>query len=218
MFDLSRKIVFTHPKKCAGTTIEVLFGWHPSECKNKNKSVYLKQFTKWKHASLDEHLNMLQILNEDISKYFVFSCIRNPWDRAVSFYNHSKYQAENYYERERAPIPNHVFDAKTMSFSGFVQKYTKRKLCSYFSSMPFFQHEGKFYTDEIIRFESIEKDINLIFKKLKLDAPTNIPHRNNSCAFVPKKHYVEYYDKASIEAIKQAFAWDINNFNYKFGE
>jgi hypothetical protein len=30
MYDLNRKIIFTHPPKCAGTTIEMYFGWHPN--------------------------------------------------------------------------------------------------------------------------------------------------------------------------------------------
>ena len=72
MLDLNRKVIFTHPHKCAGTTVEGLFGWHPSKCKGENKSVCLAQFPKWKHATFDKHLEELNLIGEDALRYLRF--------------------------------------------------------------------------------------------------------------------------------------------------
>ena len=73
----NEKIIFIHPPRCSGTSIE--------HSMLKGKSV----------PDSEKHLNAKQIKNivkDEWNSYFKFSIIRNPWDRIISMY-HSKYYA-----------------------------------------------------------------------------------------------------------------------------
>ena len=52
MYDLNKKIIFTHPPKCAGTTIEDLFDWIPKESDTQG----IANYKKIRHSSLEEHI------------------------------------------------------------------------------------------------------------------------------------------------------------------
>ena len=66
----NEKIIFIHPPRCSGTSIEQSM---------LNKLV----------PDLEKHLNAKQIKNivkDEWDSYFKFSIIRNPWDRIISMY------------------------------------------------------------------------------------------------------------------------------------
>ena len=72
---------------------------------------------------------------------------------------------------------------------------------------------GQLYVDNILRFEYLEKDWNLMFERIG-HKPPKLPNKNVS----KHKHYSEYYDDESREFIEQLFKKDIETFGYKFGE
>jgi hypothetical protein len=41
-----------------------------------------------------------------------------------------------------------------------------------------------------------------------------LPHTNQS----PHRHYTDYYDDETYEAVRQAFQKDIDYFGYRFGD
>ena len=88
MIDLQKKIIFIHPRKTGGTTIESAFGWHPRCYRNetkKEKDPKQTWFLKFKHASLTQHINTIESLGYKESDFFKFACIRNPWDLMVRY-------------------------------------------------------------------------------------------------------------------------------------
>lgn len=212
MYDLNKKFIFTHPVKCGGTSLEDLFGFLRLREKHKNVN-------RFKHASLKDHIEELKNKNVDLDGFFKFSIIRNPWERAVSFYNHYKhraYEALHANETKDEDLPIYIKDSRSMPFKDFIFKYSKHNFNSDFSTKPFMFFEDEFYLDYVIRLEHLQEDLITLKDKLQIQTEVSIPHRNNADEFLKRKHYTEYYDTETKELIEKRFEWDIKTFNYKF--
>jgi len=220
MLDISRKIIFTHPPKCAGTTIEGLFGWHPAANKEGDRAEYLKYFLKWKHASLDDHLYELLSMRQDISKYFVFSCVRNPWDRAVSWYFHNKIKEPIQFKKNNPDkaLPGELKAIQESSFDEFIILDYERVRCggrNMLATKPFIFSESGWIPNLIIRHENYVDELATIAAKFDLDMDTMTSFNVNSR---PKgKHYAEYYSNdRSISLVAKMSEDCIDRFGYKF--
>jgi chondroitin 4-sulfotransferase 11 len=220
MIDLSRKIIFTHPKKCAGTTIEGWFGMHPSNQKDADKEAFSNNFRKIKHASLDEHFDILQSFNEDASKYFVFSCIRNPWDRAVSLYFHKKINAVKKFKKLNPDkeLPRILKKIEQSNFKTFLNiqhwifKNTKRNPLA---TRPFVLSKSGRKPDFIIRYENYADGLQFISKKFNLDYSALKSH--NTTTRPKGVHYRDYYTSPRMVSIIAEICSDsIEDFGYKF--
>ena len=213
MYDLDKKIIFTHPMKCGGTSIEKLLGF--LELRLKFPSV--KPF---KHASLSVHIDKLTNKNISTDDFLKFSIIRNPWDRAVSFYNHYKYRQYDFFiQRQQAKnisMPEAVEDARSLSFKHFIFKHCAHNFNSNASTIPYMFFDGKYCMDHVIRLESIKKDLYDLQSKLQIDLRGGVPHHNNNDEFISRIPYQDYYDFETKNLIKHTFDWDIKTFNYIF--
>ena len=78
MWDNTNKWIFLHPKKCAGTSIEIILRKHFVDTREEPKGS--------QHWSLD---SIIPYLSSPLDSYFIFSVARNPWDRMVSMYYHA---------------------------------------------------------------------------------------------------------------------------------
>lgn len=211
MYDINKKIIFTHPPKCGGTSIEDLLGF----LKLRQKYPHINRI---KHASLEEHFNELKNKNVFFRDFYTFSIIRNPWSRAVSFYNHYKYK-EFYYWRNKTSheeLLHLTKDATIMTFKEFIFKYSKSIFNHQAYTNPFMFFQNEFCLDYVVRLEYLKEDLSTIKNKLQIDFEIDIPHRNNADEFLPRKHYTEYYDAETKDLIEKCFEWDIKTFNYKF--
>jgi hypothetical protein len=220
MFDVFRKIIFTHPPKCGGTSIEGLFGWHPSTHNDTDKLAYLEYFKKWKHASLNEHLNELQSIGEDISSYFIFSCVRNPWDRAVSWYFHNKIKEPIKFKKNNPDkaLPEKLKAMQGASFDEFVILDYERVRCggrNMLATKPFIFSDSGHTPHLIIRYENYLDELGAIANKFDLDMGAMTALNANSR---PKtKHYTEYYSNyRSISLVANLCIDSINDFSYEF--
>lgn len=213
MYDVNKKIIFTHPHKCGGTSIEELLGF----LKLREKHPHVNRF---KHASLEAHFSELKNKNVNFGDFYKFSIIRNPWSRAVSFYNHYKYKEFDDWQKRTShkELPDHINDARTMTFKSFIFKYSKHVFNHRVSTKPFMFFQNEFYLDNVIRLERFKEDLLAIKDKLQIDFKIDVPHMNNSEIFLPRKHYSEYYDPETKELIEKNFEWDIKTFNYKFDQ
>ena len=220
MFDLSRKIIFTHPQKCAGTSVEGLFGWLPKQQEPNNKPEYLEYFRKWKHASLDEHLNELRLIGEDTSSYFIFSCVRNPWDRAVSWYYHSKVKSVIRFKRNNPgkEIPEKMAEIQGCSFEEFIIDDYERVKGGGFNALsirPFIFSATGIKPDLIIRYENYAEELHAVAKKYGLDAST--AERLNADARPNGSGYrVHYLNSELISIVAEMGSDSIDDFGYKF--
>ena len=149
-------------------------------------------------------------LPDQIEEYFVFSFVRNPWDRLVSqfFYLHKT-------NNTGAILRYKKFDKNTINFlthpfidfgSDIPRRY-----------MSFYDHlknvEGKINLNFIGKMENFQKDLNTICDKIGIPKQ-ELPHKNKT----KHKHYTEYYDDETREIVAEKYAKDIEYFGYEFGE
>lgn len=211
MYHIDKKLIFTHPHKCGGTSIEDSLGF----------LILREQYTSItpiKHASLEEHFKILTGKGLDTNQFFKFSIIRNPWDRAVSFYNHCKYKAHSSFvlQGKENELPRYVEDARQMTFKEYVLTNYKRTFNSDRNTKPYMLIQDNFCLDYVIKLENFKADISNINDKLGIDLSAGLPHLNNADKFLDRKHYSEYYDEETIDFIGNLFEWDIKTFDYKF--
>jgi len=69
------KIIFIHPPRCSGTSIEASFNWHNEREKHLKASAIRQKLEKDKWESS-----------------FKFSIVRNPFDRVISMYHAPYYR------------------------------------------------------------------------------------------------------------------------------
>ena len=142
MIDVERKIIFTHPQKCGGTTIEAAFGWR-DEC----------VYDKIKHASLTEQIELVESLGHKSTDFFKFSCVRNPWDIIVSWYFYDKHYD---YAAARGSFEEYAIIV--------LNRHTNR-----LDIKPFLYHCETYSIDYVIRFENYKEDTQKIFDKFNVN-------------------------------------------------
>lgn len=146
-------------------------------------------------------------------KYFKFTIVRNPWDRLYSGYTFLKSGGMTNLDREWSD----EYLAEYSDFNSFVKKWVNRE--NIFKWIHFYPQcyfvcddQLKLKMDFVGRFESLDKDVSVIQKKLGLPI-RQVPKIN-----VTKRvdSYIDQYDEESIAIVKQVYADDIRIFSYSF--
>jgi len=202
MISESHKFIFVHITKTAGVSIRSAL----RSC----ASPYPKGLweTKPVHSQYKEYARAV-----DISKYYVFACVRNPWTRLVSLYC--------YWRAGTGAHPhNHGIDALTrkVSFRNWVSYISKltdgespidyrhiRNQCEWLEG-----EGGQINLDRIIRFEELPKGFAQVCADLNLHK--KLPHKNNT----KHKDYRTYYNSKTRDTVARMFSRDIRQFGYTF--
>lgn len=138
------------------------------------------------------------------SQYFTFTCIRNPFDRFVSWYF---FMRKRYKQGNRQPAPQL---ATEYNFSDFIHNVLGSNKHGLESIRPLSHWFSQGYNyNYVIKYENLSTDIQYIQEKLKL--PT-IQHINAT----KRKSYREYYDQSMIEKISEYYREDLERFNYAY--
>jgi hypothetical protein len=147
----------------------------------------------YKHSSLEEYRQ--QLAEDTFANVFKFTCIRNPWDRCVSFF----------FSPHRGPV-----EWSPAAFEDFIRT-TVEPHSSYLrldgrSGDPFDN------LDAVLRFEHLIDDFALICDRLGLGRH-ELPVANASS----RNHYKSYYSNDRlIELVAEKFAPEIARFRYEF--
>ena len=206
MICFDRKIIFTHPPKCGGTSFEHFLNL-------KNENLLLK-----KHDSLEKHFRVIRETGYNPNDFVKISIIRNPWERMVSWF---------FYLRKRACLElesNGIIEkqiykvAYSLDFNQFVDFINRNKLRTFHQDFSFFMFDdsGVFAIDFVIRYENYHADFIKCIKMLGEKPPKldDIPH--------VEKRYMDYgdyrklYNGRSVEIVENIYKKDINFFNYTF--
>jgi chondroitin 4-sulfotransferase 11 len=161
------------------------------------------------HAPADWY----QRLDRDkFERYFKFTFVRNPWDRAVSAYTYLKNGGSAASEDDRHWSR---FVNSFASFDEFVCEWMTAdnimRNALFTPQTLFLQDEyGNLAMDFIGRFESLEEDFAEIANRLSVDA--TLPHINQSRQ-VP---YEDFYSDKSKDIVANIYAADISTFQYSF--
>ena len=221
MFNVDKRFIFTHPPKCAGTSIEYALGEIPTRyleqhnreiqergsikvCLLSTGAIKLNlPFVEYKHSSLSEHINALNKMRQNVDEYFIFSCIRNPWDRAVSRY---------YFDGVIDPTEK----ISKMTFEKYIKlKHRESQFDNILSFEEYVCHEKKYLANDVIKFERLQNDFDRVCKLLNC-----VPTKLEKFAFHTKrpcKRYQDYYtDLNTKNMVEEMAKYTIETFGYKF--
>ncbi len=219
MLVCDKKIVFCHIPRSGGCSVENYF--------DVKASSSVRNIDTAQHVSLGEYSNHY----EDLEEYFVFTFVRNPWDRLWSQYKYRSFLHKNYsfdnvvfnietyfkdYYRSDVDNPSKEdrFDVRfdiANYYGEFIHlpsqtDFLKGKYNDSINKLPYLDYFGK--------FENLKEDLDTIYDKIGF-AKTKLLHKNKSN--VKKfKHYTEIYSDKAKEFVKEKYKEDIINFGYEF--
>lgn len=208
-----RKYLFIHAPKTGGTSMalalearamkdDVMLGDTPKAIRRRRRLKDVQTRGRlWKHATLAD-LDGL-VTSDMLAELFVFTLVRNPWDRVVSYYH--------WLRDQRFDHPA-VGLAQGLNFHDFVlHPQTRASLRASQAGHYVTDVSGRERCDLFIRLEHIAADIAPL--ETHLGFALELPHANRSAR---DAGYQGYYTTASWDAVSQACAEDIARFGYHF--
>ena len=202
MISFQKRFLFVHIPKTAGNSIQTILRYYSEDeivalraeqdgierfgLRNPNYKIK-------KHSTLAEYRAALgEARFRDLYK---FTCVRNPWDRMVSYYFGTTQLVETLDRKEFRKL---ILGALSVTDCLRLDKGEADP----FGNM-----------DYIIRFENLADDFRAVCARVGIpDAP--LPQYNRS----DREHYSNYYDAELRELIRKRFAPEIDRFGYTFEE
>lgn len=197
----THKAIFVHIPKNGGTTITTLL--------KRDRFLGRKTNLPNDHTGGVENIAELrELLGSEADEYFSFGFVRNPWDRFVSAYH---------YVCQRRPHMTSVtshdgFSEFVSAFASDPEEYMKiryfRPQISYLGNS-----EGLLPIDFVGRFENFESDLKSVLDRLGIRRKL-MRHRKKTA----RADYRQYYTAKERGAVAEAYARDVEYFDYKFGD
>ena len=200
MISSQKRFLFVHIPKTAGNSIQSILRDY-----SEDELVALRggqdgierfglrnpKYKIKKHSTLAEYKAALgEVQFGDLYK---FTCVRNPWDRMVSYYF-----------------------TPTQNMAAWDRKKFRKAIVKALSVADYLRldkvEEDPFgNVDYIMRFENLADDFRTVCGTLGI-LPTTLPRYNRSS----REHYSKYYDDELRELVHARFAAEIERFGYIF--
>ena len=159
------------------------------------------------------YLSLKDTLKFYREKPYVFSFVRNPWDRLVSAF---------FYLDQGGMNPGDKFDRRKYlkEFNGNFERFVYESLidCKVLEQLHFkpqydwiSDDNGSILADYVGRFENLQTDLKLISKKTGITFG-KLPHINRS----KHKSYHHYYNNVTRDIVAEVYKHDIELFNYDY--
>jgi len=200
MISFQKRFLFVHIPKTAGNSIQsVLRDYSEDEIVALRSEqdgierfgVRNPKYKIKKHSTLAEYQ---AALGEDrFRSLYKFTCVRNPWDRMVSYYFTPTKRVGEWDRKEFRKVIS-----KALSVVDYLR---------------FGEAEEKPFgnVDYVMRFENLADDFRSVCATLGI--PTvDLPQYNRSS----REHYSKYYDDNFREFVRKRFAPEIERFGYTF--
>ena len=189
MIDHDYKFIFIHIPKTGGTSIECCLTSNAWDDRDK----YCVGEQKLTHITLQQAMEKWP----DCRDYFKFTFVRNPWDRLLSSYLHSK----KYLKRKHKSLESYIKYGPTHSWSTHVEPQTS-----------FIKDWGGLVAMDFIgRFENLKDDFGKVCKKIGVSSELH-----HHVFRTEHKHYSEYYDSYLKDYVSKKYREEIEYFNYEF--
>lgn len=164
-----------------------------------------------KHAT---YKDFLKVASEEQKKYFVFSCIRNPIDRIVSFYvkcgqGFYDYKFEKsslrFYEKYYLIPRVKYIKRHNPSFDDYLRKFHKWPYVDW----SVLDHNKFNY---LIKFENLNEDFKQVLKNLNIKVKRNLPKTNVT---INKNSFEHYLTPENVDLYIKIFGPAMSKMNYK---
>ena len=222
---INKKLIMMKPGKTAGSSV---FRGALQEKLNLNFIYKTSDLNKW----------FLQINDDYFKQFYIFSLIRNPYDRFLStsvffdiefnFFCHTFYKdyCNNFCvppemtdgeSRKSNLLPNqeqNFADYLTIENNEQLKKYVAKRehIISHTRFLYDYNFAGeKQFTDQIVRFENLQNDFSELCKKIKLNRVILEKRQTSN-----HNHYSTYYNYKTKEIVETIYEKDIKTFNYEF--
>ena len=210
-----RKYIFVHIPKTGGTSLaatledramrgDILIGDTEKAKRRKRRVKKLQEEARgrlWKHSTMADIEGV--VTPEEMRDFFVFTMVRNPWDRMVSYYHWLRAQQFDH---------RMVHLSKMVSFPDFVKHmFTMKQMTQYPYASYLQDSNGTNHCDLYIRLEFWRPDMDRLAQHLGF--VPGIGHLNRS---VRHPDYRTYYTDETAEVVGNICAQDIRRFGYRF--
>lgn len=205
MLSLQKKFVFLHIPKTGGNSIQDALRAYTDEDfvtqGPHQDGVERFQLRNSTFTHLKKHSTLQcyhKALRDDLQNYYIFTTIRNPFDKLVSFY----------FSPHRGKVE---WDSK--KFARFARKV--RPLEHYLSVRKNIFAKPRLaegWVNKFVRFESIQEDMKSVCADLKIEA-VDLPHRNKSASRMPHR---DCFDKKLRTFVEEKHSFEIKLGNYTF--
>jgi Sulfotransferase family len=200
MISFQKRFLFVHIPKTAGNSIQnVLRDYSEDELvalRGEQDGVERfglrnPKYKVKKHSTLAEYRAALG--ETEFGKLYKFTCVRNPWDRMVSYYFTP---TQNVTAWDRKKFRKAIL--KVLPVADYLRLDRGKE-------DPFAN------VNYIIRFENLVEDFRNVCAALDISR-TTLPRYNRS----QREHYSKYYDDELCELVRARFAAEIERFGYTF--
>ena len=209
-----RKYIFVHIPKTGGTALtlalesramkdDILIGDTPKAVTRRRRLKNVQAAGRlWKHSTLADIDGLLRA--DELDDFLIFTLVRNPWDRMVSYYHWLRVQSFDHPAVDlarRLEFAAFVADPQTqIAFRGW--NYGR-----YMCDTSGVEHQALFIRLEDMTAELAPLEAHLGFR-LDEVAQVNVSDRG--------RDYRQYYSEATKELVADMCAPDIARFGYAY--
>ncbi|MGR3621748.1 sulfotransferase family 2 domain-containing protein [Pseudophaeobacter sp.] len=210
-----RKYLFIHIPKTGGTALalalearamrdDMMLGDTPKAKKRRRRLQDVQTAGRlWKHSTLSDIAGLIP--EEELRDLFTFTLVRNPWDRAVSYYH---------WLREQSFGHSAVGMAKALDFREFTLSPLILRSLEHSQAPSYMRHaDGTEQCQTYIRIEHFQRDAVPLFQHLGFDLTLPVENRSDRL-----RDWRGYYDAETKAAIAQACGEEIERFEYSFND
>jgi hypothetical protein len=230
------KFIFTKTKKTASTTVSDFF------------TRYCVESSYTSTDSVDEQVNELGVVgrrvlgkytskhkfdvnttprkirmflgSETFDDYVKFTVIRNPFDRAISIFyfvknieNNLRYIID---PRWRFKFEISENDSDIDLFKRWVTRYENSPQ-NYLTDRKMYTIDNEMCMDYLIRFENLEEGIRKVCDRVSIQFVPEYIQKFKS-HYRKRIHYTEFYSDREIQIMTNVLKYELEEFNYKFGD
>ena len=209
------RFVFLSNPKCGSTTIRKILDKFTDLGDSPDKPPPYHPHTK-----AQEIQELFQEEGWDLSKYWVFTTIRNPWSRMVSYYHYGRW------DLNFRPFWDKLHDEESalkISFRDWIINWAEWQAPNWmFDRQPLEKfccdEKGNLLVNQIIPIEKIDQELPLLLDRLGIPLTKS---KNDSIQHVNMTQYnprQEYYDEETKSIVAEIFREDIRFGAYTFDD
>jgi len=210
----SHRYIFVHAPKTGGTSLalalegklgkaDISIGDTPKARQRRGRLQAMATSGRlWKHSGLADIDGL--VTRAEIRDFLVFMLVRNPWDRAVSYYHWLRAQR---FEHPAVALAVRLEFSPFLHHPATVESFRNSPYGSYVTDA-----DGRECCDLFLRLEHLEDDIAILQQRLGFRLPT-VGHSNAS-ARAPG--WRRYYTASDTALIAEVCGEDIARFGYEF--
>jgi len=208
-----RRYIFVHIPKTGGTSLamalearamkdDIMLGDTP-KARNRRSRIRgaVTRGRLWKHATLADIDGLVS--PAEIAQMFTFTLVRNPWDRAVSYFHWLRAQG---FDHPAVDL------AKATDFADFMQNpATRQTFLDWPARRYMIDCDGHERCTAYIRLEHFAADAAPLCAHLGFDLDLPVVNRS-----VRARRYQDYYTPSLRDTVAETCAEDIARFGYTF--